>query len=550
MKRFLGIFSKWMSAPSLTIGGAAMIIAIAGVVSRILGFLRDRILASHFGAGDILDAYYAAFRIPDLIYSFLVLGALSAAFIPVFTEMLAKKNEDDAWKLASGTLEFLTVSLGILALFCVIFAPWLTGLLAPGFSGEKHELAVHLTRIMLLSPLFLGVSAVFGGVLISFKRFAAYSFAPVFYNIGIILGAVVFVPFIGPSGLAWGVVTGSFFHMLVQYPSLLQSGFRFRFSSGRFLGHSGVRKVIRLMVPRSLGMAVNQISLFVMTIFASLLASGSLSAFTLANNIQSVPLGLFGVAFSLAAFPSLSLAIAEGNNRRFFRIIAETSRRILFFVVPLSVIMIVFRAQFVRVILGAGAFDWEDTILTFEILKWLAVSLFAQSLIPLFARAFFALQDTKTPLFIALGSEALHIVLIPLLLPYYAAEGLAMAFSAGTIMNAVLLYVYLRHRSPAWEDSLLLSPMLKIAFASLLAGIVAQASKSVFALTISELDTFVKVLLQLIMGLAIGGTAFILFCYWLKVDELGMVKRFVFCKILRQPETAVLAEDHPERGEW
>ncbi len=547
LKGFIRNIVAWNHAPSKTIGGAALLIAIAGIASRILGFLRDRLLAAEFGAGDVLDAYYAAFRLPDLFYSFIVLGALSAAFIPVFTELMTKKHEREAWKLATGVLHLMFYSLGSLAILGIIFAPWLTQWLAPGFMGEKQEAVTTLTRIMLLSPLLLSVSAVFGGVLISFKQFAAYSFAPVLYNLGIICGVVFFVPVLGSAGLGWGVVLGSLLHMLVQYPTLRRSGFRYRFVSFGVWRDKTVQRVMKLMVPRSLGMAVNQLSLLVMTVFASLLASGSLAIFTLANNIQSVPLGLFGIAFSLAAFPSLSLFIAEKKERDFFKTLAETTRRILFFVVPLSVFMIIFRAQVVRVILGTGQFDWEDTILTFEVLKFLAISLFAQSLIPLFARAFFAMQDTRTPLYIALASEALHVALIPILLPYYQVEGLAIAFSASSVLNFFLLYYFLRKNLSVWKDSAMLIPVGKILLASFFAGAVAQVSKSVFALTTNELDTFIEVFLQLLTGLAIGGVSFLFMSSWLKLEDFESLKRYILCKVLRQPEKVALTEDHPER---
>ena len=208
-KTFAEFFAR-LGAPSRTVGSAAFLIAVAGVASRILGFFRDRILASQFGAGDTLDVYYAAFRIPDMLYGLLVAGALSAAFIPVFTELIAKKDEARAWRLADGVLHLLTASLGILAFVGIIFASELMSLIAPGFSPEKREAAASLTRIMLLSPIFLSVSAVFGGILVSFKRFAAYSFAPIFYNAGIITGAVLLVPVFGIAGLGWGVVLGSF----------------------------------------------------------------------------------------------------------------------------------------------------------------------------------------------------------------------------------------------------------------------------------------------------------------------------------------------------
>lgn len=550
MKKLFLFFSTLGSTPSKTVGAAAVLIAFAGIASRFLGFIRDRVLASQFGAGDVLDAYYTAFRLPDLVYGFLVLGALSAAFVPVFTELVTQEKKEEAWRLTSGVLHTTLFSIGCFSVLGILFASVITDFLAPGFNPEKKELVTELTRIMLLAPFFLSASAVFGGVLVSFKQFAAYSFAPVFYNVGIILGALFLAPMFGPDGLAWGVVLGSFFHLGIQYPAMYRAGFRYQWGLLTAWKDENVRRVLKLMIPRSLGMAVNQVSLLVMTIFASTLVSGSLAAFTLANNIQSVPLGLFGIAFSLAVFPALASFAAKKKDKDFFLMFAETGRKILFFVVPLSIFIIIFRAQCVRVILGSGNFDWQDTITTFEVLKFLAISLFAQSLIPLFARAFFALQNTKTPLYIALVSEAIHIALIPLLLPYYQVQGLAIAFSISTIINFTLLYFFLRKSLSFWEDRLIVWPVTKILLAAIGAGIVAQVSKSIFALTTNELDTFIEVFLQLFIGFAIGGSTYVLFAHWLKVEELERVKRFFLCRVFRQPEAAVLAEDHPERGDW
>lgn len=550
MKHLFSRFFNWSHSPIESLGGAAFVIALAGVGSRFLGFIRDRLLASSFGAGDILDAYYAAFRLPDFIYGFLVLGALSAAFIPIFTKLMTEDKRKEAWELSRGILNILFLALAFLALLGILFAPTLSLFLAPGFTPEKQKLVATLTRIMLLSPLFLGTSAIFGGVLVSFKQFLAYSSAPIFYNLGIIGGILFLYPVWGAQGLAWGVVFGSFLHMLIQYPGVYKSGFRYHFRWSEIAHDPAVRHVIRLMIPRSLGMAVNQVSLLVVTIFASTLASGSLAALTLATNIESVPLGLFGIAFSLAAFPIFSTLAARGKKEHLFTVLVTTTHRILFFVLPLSFFMLIFRAEIVRVILGTGEFNWEDTILTFHIFGFLVFSLFAQSLVPLFVRAFFSLQDTKTPFYAALLSEIVHIVLILLLIPYFAVEGLAIAFSIGTIVNFFLLYIFLRAHIPQWKDERFFLPFTKILLATLAAGLVAQLSKSIFALTIDRLDTFLEVFTKLFVGVSIGTIVYLLLSFWFKFPELEDLHRFISRRLLRRPENAVAIEDHPEMGEW
>ena len=226
-KSFLGKCFFWCTNPISTVAGAALLLAIAGLLSRLLGLIRDRILASMFGAGDVLDIYYASFRIPDFLYGVLVLGALSAAFIPVFTKVYTKESPQNAWKLTSDFLILLVGAIGVIGFFAMLFMPILIYGIAPGFEGEKREMAILFSRIMLLSPILLGASAVFGGVLIARKSFLAYSLAPIFYNIGIIFGALVLVDIWGLPGLAWGVVIGAFMHFCIQMPATFRSGYVF-----------------------------------------------------------------------------------------------------------------------------------------------------------------------------------------------------------------------------------------------------------------------------------------------------------------------------------
>lgn len=529
-----------------TVGGAALVIAFFGVVSRLLGFFRDRVLAGTFGAGDVLDAYYAAFRIPDFLYGLLVAGALSAAFVPVFTELREKKSGQSAWELAGSVFFLLVFLLGGISLCAAIFAAPLIGVLVQGFSPEKQALTVNLTRIMLLGPIFLGMSAVFGSVLVSFRNFIVFSLAPIFYNIGIIFGAVFLTKFFGPAGLAIGVVLGTVLHALVQYPSVRKKGFSLSLRTCSFV-NGEVWRVVRLMIPRSLGIAVGQVSFLVVTFFASVLASGTLAAFTLANNIQSVPLGLFGVAFSLAAFPTLSGFVAKNERRQFSEMLMKTARQVLFFVIPVSLMMIALRAQIVRVILGTGQFDWNDTRVTFEILGALSVSLFAQSLIPLFARAFFSLQDTKTPLVLAFFSELVHIVALVAFVGKWGPFALAISFSVASMVNVFLLYLFLRTRIEGWNDRIFFTAVLKITIASFAALLAVQSGKFFFGLGNVELDTFVVVLLELVSSGVLGIAAFIAAAWALNIEELESVRRFFVSRLLKQPEVFKEAEEEASR---
>jgi putative peptidoglycan lipid II flippase len=302
------------------------------------------------------------------------------------------------------------------------------------------------------------------------------------------------------------------------------------------------------MVPRSLSMAVSQVSLLVVTFFASTLASGSLSIFTFAGNLQAVILGMFGVAFSLAVFPALSRLAAEGDEEQFFRLLVRTFRRILFFVIPLSVLMIVLRAQIVRVILGSGQFNWEDTILTFQVLGILAISLFAQSLVQLLARAFFALQNTWKPLGVAVASEVIQIGVLIALIDRWNIYALALAFVGANILNFFLLYVFLRQRlRVVWRDSALLRPTGYILCASAGAGLAAQWAKTWFGFNLSPLDTFWSVFAQASVTTLVAVIVFTLLSLWMKIEEFENLIIFLRTKIIGRPASLVETQSALER---
>ncbi|MDD4271887.1 MAG: murein biosynthesis integral membrane protein MurJ [Patescibacteria group bacterium] len=528
---------------------AALLVGGSSLISRLLGIFRDRILAGQFGAGDTLDIYYAAFRVPDLIFNLLVLGALSAGFIPVFTSLIKSPLEKarnllgdgykEAWLLASNILNILGLGLLILCGLGVIFAPQIMHLITPGFSSEKMALTVGLSRIMFLSPIFLGISSVFGGILQSFKRFFVYSMSPIFYNIGIIIGALYFVPLGGIYGLAWGVVLGAALHMLVQIPALARLGFKFRFKFE--IKNPAVIKIWLMMVPRTMSLAISQLNLLVVTVIASTLTSGSLAIFNFANNLQSFPVGIFGISFAIAAFPALSAAAF--NKKHLVKDLSLTVRQILFFIIPSTVILLALRAQIIRVILGTGKFDWQATILTIDTLGFFAISLFAQALIPLLIRVFYARHDSKTPFIIGLASALFNILLSIKFSQSMGVAGLALAFSISNVINLILLWVWLNFEIGKIDELKIFISTVKFSLAALACGLAVQGVKLIIGSNI-DMTKFLGILIQgAAAGLA-GILIYLLVCLILRSEEL-----FNFWSSLKRRLAGVKKVETPDRGE-
>lgn len=438
------LFRRLWNGETESVTTAALIVGTASLASRLVGVVRDRVLASTFGAGDMLDAYYAAFRVPDFLYNLVILGALSAAFIPVFTEYLEKREQGAAWRLAERMLSVIGAVMGSLCVVLFFAAPFVIPLTVPGFDAEKMALTVQLSRIMFLSTFFLAVSAVMGGVLQATRRFFAFSLAPVFYNVGIIAGVVLFVPSMGPIGLAWGVVIGAAAHLAVQASVVFRIGLG-RISLPSFR-HEGVRRVLMLMLPRTAGLAVTQVNLLILLAVASTLSVGSVAVLNLATNLQTVPVGVIAISFAVAAFPSLSRSAGAHEADAFKRVLGSTARKVIFLILPATAAFLILRAQIVRLILGDGAFNWDDTIRTANVLGIMASSLLAQALVPLLARAFYALQDTWTPLWIGIVAELSNIGLALLLREPFGILGLATAFSVSAWVSMFLMWTALRSK--------------------------------------------------------------------------------------------------------
>ena len=542
------MIKKFLNTKTNKIPIAALILGLASITSAGLGLFRDRLLAGNFGAGNELDIYYTAFRIPDFVNMVLIMGAISAAIIPVFT-LYWEKEKEEAKVFLANLLNLLLFTFVIISLVLFIFTPQLISLIAPGFSESKRELTILLTRIMFLSPIILGTSNIISGILQVFSRFLVTAMAPIMYNLGIIFGIFVFVPRFGLVGLAWGVVLGACLHLLIQLPIFLSLGFRPRKVFNFF--HSGVKKVFRLMVPRSFGIAASQINLIVMTAIGSTLASGSIAVFTLASNLSRSFLILLAVPFSTAAFPALSRAFSQKKKDTYLNKFSLSFRLVAFLIIPASAFLFVLRTQTVRIILGSGRFTWADTQLTSACLALFSLSLFAYGLGLLISKAFYAVHDTKTPTIVSIISVSLNIVLCFLFVYLLQTDnlfshflvnslglqglekiniiGLPLAYSLSGIVQFSILFSLFRKKIGISKQKEIFQSFIKIILATLVAVLIVYFSLPIFNLFLNT-ETFLGVFVQAMGASIVGGFIYLLATHFFKSPETKLLKKFFLIK--------------------
>lgn len=531
------MISRVLSSQSKSVSFGAFLLAGSSLISSLLGLFRDRLLASQFGAGPELDMYFAAFRIPDFLYGILIMGGLSAAFLPVFSEYM-NKDEKTAWRFAGEMLNFVIIVLGCIAILLFFLAPALIPLVVPGFSDTQQELTVSLTRIMLLSPILFGISAVLSSLLQYFNRFFAYALAPMLYNLGIIMGILFLVPHFGIRGLAYGVVMGALLHAFIQLIPALNTGFKS--ASLSFSQRIGIQRVFFLAFPRTIGAGAAYFTPIMMTALASSFTVGSIAIFTFANNLQMIPVGVIGISFSLAIFPALSRAFSQKKMEDFVQTFSLGFRQIVFLALPLFVLIFLLRAQLVRLILGSGKFGWEDTRLTSAALGIFAVGIIFQALIPFFMRTFFSLQNTKIPavssilallstLYVAFffvdaleGPSVLGEMVRKFLHIEDISDGKVVALPLALVLGAIFQFLFLAHslqrHIPVFTKSLFLS-VCKVICASFLLGLVTFCVLQIFG-TIFHLETFGEVFWQALLAGVAGILSFLAFAKMLGCKEL------------------------------
>jgi putative peptidoglycan lipid II flippase len=460
------------------IARAAGLVMALFVASRALGLVREMVISHQFGTSGNLDAYLAAFRLPDILFQLVAGGALASAFIPTYAAIRTQIGERRAWRLFSAVTNLVLILTTALGSVAVLLAPWLVRtLIAPGFDAPRQALTSDLMRLMLVTPVVFGLSGVIMGVLNARQHFLLPALAPILYNLGIIAGAVILAPAMGVRGLAVGVVVGSLGHLLVQVPGLVRHGLRWTATLG--LQNAGVHEVGRLMLPRMLGLAAVQINFLVNTILSSGLVAGSLAALNFAWLLMLLPQGVFAQSVATAAFPTFSTQVARGQRAEMRSALAATLRAILYLAVPAAVGLVVLRVPLVQLIFQRGAFTESSTEMVTWALALFALGLPAHSVVEIVVRAFYAMHDTKTPVVVSIAAMGLNVGLSLALLRVFEAAGwmphggLALSNSLATTVEMAVLLVLVRGRLEGLEGRRAASSLARIGLASAAMGVVA-----------------------------------------------------------------------------
>ncbi len=497
---------------------AATLVMALFFLSRITGLVREMVIGARFGTSAELDAYLAAFRVPDLLFQLMAGGALGSAFIPVFAGLLARREHRAAWRLLSAVINLVLVLMTALALVAALAAPFLVGtILAPGFNPAQQALTVSLMRWMLISTVVFGLSGVMMAALNSFQHFLLPALAPVLYNLSIIAGAWFLAPRIGVYGLVIGVVVGAFLHLDSQIIGLWWYRARYRRVLG--LADPYVREVGRLMGPRVLGLAAVQLNFWVNTLLASGLPAGSLSALNYAWLLMLLPEGIVAQAMATAAFPTFASLEARGQLVELRKVVSQTLRAVLFLAIPAAAGLFAWRVPLIRLLLERGEFTATSTQLTAVALAFYAFGLIGHSAVEIVARAFYALHDTRTPVIVTFAGVALNVALSLAFLPRLSYAGLALANTLATLIEMAALLWLLTRRLNGLEW-----PQL-----GLTAGRAALASAGMMAmlLWLARFEQGQAPLIYGVAGLAVGAIIYLAAAVAMRMPEVQVVRRLI-----------------------
>jgi len=501
-----------------TLARAGLTVAAAYFVSRVLGWVRIVVITNYFSAGTELDAYFAAFRLPDAIFQLVAAGALSSAMVPVLANLFTKNEEDRAWRVVSTVLNIMLLALAALAAIVAVFAPQIVPILTPGFDAVGTELTVRLTRIMLLSPILLALGAVASSVLNARGRFGAAAIAPSLYNIAIIGGALLLGNSLGVESLAIGVVAGSVLHLAIQLRPLMKE--RFRLSFDIDLGDPQARQVLTLMAPRAIGLGSNQITFIVATTLATGVGLGAVTAYNVAWTVMQIPLGVIGFPLGVVLLPAMSRAVAAGSVREFGRLIVRSVRLVLWIMLFITAVGVVLRRQSVTLLFDYGL-DPAAISLTADTLSFLFLGLAAHSLVIVFARAFYSGHDTRTPVTTAVFDMLISVVIGVATVGSLGLSGIALGLAVGAWAEAGALGILLWRRTPGAGLEGILQPLLLFIGGAVLAGLAALIVVRVTDPIIGPEPGKIALFGQVLAAVVGGGAVYAIYTRALRIPELG-----------------------------
>lgn len=516
--------SKSPINPNFALAGGIMVISL--FLSRVLGIFREMVIAWKFGQSPYTDAYVLSFQIPDLLFFMIAGGALSSAFIPIFSEYLHTGKEKEAWHIYSSVVTFMSIVVMVFIVLAWIYAYPLARMIAPGEDESMYPLIVEMSRIVLPAQFAFFIGGIMFGTLYARQVFAVPGLGPNIYNIGIIFGGLFLAGFFleGVQGLSWGALIGAFIGNLL-IPLLvmrrMQSEYRFVID----LKHPGVRKVFRLMAPVVLGLSLPGVFALILQAFSTYYADGVNTAMNVANRLMQAPLGVFGQALALAAFPALAQFFAQGKMKMFRDQLAKTVRTVLVLTIPVSVLFVVMPNELVRVAFEYRSFGIEDTERTALILRMFGFGIAAWSLSPVLMRGFFAVQRSVTPIVIGTLTTALFVAMSLWVVqtgrPY---EMLALAGSISAIVMAIVMLLAVRRVTDGLDLVGILNTAARSLFASLVAAVVPLLIVYVAPDVLSSAGE-----LGLLFVVGVGTIVFGWVYYWVAkrigLDEVGYVER-------------------------
>lgn len=518
-KRLVQNGKNLISKENSSILSAAAVIMFATLISALLGFIRTRLLIQYFFADkSVLDVFWAAFRIPDTVFQIFIVGALSSAFIPVFSRYLEKEKREEASMVASTMMNTVVGIMLVLTVGIFIWAEPLSRLVAGGFSNEQIWQMVKLTRIMAGAQIIFGFSSFLTGIIQSHKRFLVPAFAPSLYNIGIILGTVLFSHSLGIMGPAIGVIIGALLHLIAQIPLAYKLGFTYRPIITR---HPAIREMSFLMLPRMITLSLSQIEQTILIAFSSWLSSGTVTIITIAQQLTNLPIRLIGVTIGQASLPFFAKETAKNNLKGLASMVNDSILQMLYLALPASAIILVLRIPLVRLAYGAGSFPWSETVLTGKLVAMFALAIAAGSLSHIIIRVFYAMSDTKTPFVINAVATTINVALSYYLLFVVKTGiiGMAFAITVADILETTILTIVLYHVAQ-FSLTAIIKPFLKMLLAAVITTISLWVPLRVLDQLIFDTTHTINLIILTIVVVIIGLGVYIFTSYLLNIREL------------------------------